>query len=500
MAQPNDVSRRELLAGAGAGAAALALQEGGAKAQGAGRATVFAHTCIVTPDATRDDFALAVVGDKIAAIGPSNQVLAQYPDAEIFDGRGKAVLPGLINCHAHLTATLERGFNEDFGFPNSSHLALSPGRLLQGDEKTLMAQIGALEAIKSGTTSMVEFASGISSYAAALARSGLRFVFAESVADSENVAGPMSADGLAKSQQPQFSGQRRDEGMKRISDLYSAWHGKERGRISVFPTAALAETTSPDLLKAVRAFAEKYDLGYSIHLSQSRPEVDFMVKYYGLRPPAFLARHEFLGPRLFAAHCRFVDQGDMALLGNSRTIISHQAAMAANRAVIPPIPELRAAGCPIANGTDNNTNDMFEVMRIALVTERIKRNKDDDPNPGQQPQPEDMLEDATLGGARALNQAKVTGALDVGRKADLIVINTQGAHLVPAGRILSAWIHNGQPSDIESVMVDGAFVMRARKVLTMDEPALIAEADKVGRRIWAQVKAAGPIPIPRLRA
>src|SRR5215472_6830142 len=101
MAQPNDVSRRELLAGAGAGAAALALQEGGAKAQGAGRATVFAHTCIVTPDATRDDFALAVVGDKIAAIGPSNQVLAQYPDAEIFDGRGKAVLPGLINCHAH---------------------------------------------------------------------------------------------------------------------------------------------------------------------------------------------------------------------------------------------------------------------------------------------------------------------------------------------------------------------------------------------------------------
>ena len=80
----------------------------------------------------------------------------------------------------------------------------------------------------------------------------------------------------------------------------------------------------------------------------------------------------------------------MALLGNSKTVISHQAAMAANRAVIPPIPELRAAGCPIANGTDNNTNDLFEVMRIALVTERIARNKDDDPNPGLQPQPEDL--------------------------------------------------------------------------------------------------------------
>ena len=217
-------------------------------------------------------------------------------------------MPGLINCHAHLTATLERGFNEDFGFPNAAHPALSPTRLLQGDEKTLMAQIGALEAIKSGTTSMVEFASGISSYAPALARSGLRLVFAESVADTENVAGPISAEGLAKSQPPQYSAQRRDEGMKRVSDLYSAWHGKEKGRISVFPAAALAETTSPDCCKAVRAFADKHDLGYSIHLSQSRPEVDFMVKHYGLRPPAFLAKHDFLGPRLFAAHCRFVDQ------------------------------------------------------------------------------------------------------------------------------------------------------------------------------------------------
>ncbi|HEX4117507.1 MAG TPA: amidohydrolase family protein [Rhizomicrobium sp.] len=498
MTQSN-VNRRELLAGASVGAAALLLAEN-AQAQGAARPIVFARITIITPDATNDDYALAVAGDKIAAIGPSAQVLAQYPNSEIVDGRGKAILPGLINCHAHLTATLERGFNEDFGFPNAAHPALSPTRLLQGDEKTLMAQIGALEAIKSGTTSLVEFASGISTYAPALARSGLRWVFAESVADTANVPAPMSAEGLAKSQPPQYSAQKRDEGMTRISDLYSAWHGKEKGRISVFPTAALAETTSPDLLKAVRAFADKHDLGYSIHLSQSRPEVAFMVKYYELRPPAFLSRHGFLGPRLFAAHCRFVDQSDMTLLGNSQTIISHQAAMAANRAVIPPIPELRAAGCPIANGTDNNTNDMFEVMRIALVTERIARNKDDDPNPGLQPQPEDMLKDATLGGARALNQEKTIGALEVGRKADLIVINTQRPHLVPAGRILSAFIHNGQPSDIESVMVDGAFVMRDRKVLTMDEAALVAEADKVGRRIWGQVKAAGPISIPRLPA
>ncbi len=91
---------------------------------------------------------------------------------------------------------------------------------------------------------------------------------------------------------------------------------------------------------------------------------------------------------------------------------------------------------------------------------------------------------------------QLVGSLDVGKKADILVLDTLRAHLVPAGRILSAWIHNGQPSDIESVMIDGQFVMRDRKVLTLDETALIAEADKVGRRIWNQVKKAGPIAIP----
>ncbi|PYQ74401.1 MAG: hypothetical protein DMG04_10520 [Acidobacteria bacterium] len=489
-----ELSRRQQLAAAGAGAAALLLEQRGVQAQAtSSRTVVFSHTSVVTVDAVQDDVALAVDGDKIAAIGATDAIVKTYPNAEIYDGRGKVLLPGLINCHAHLAATLERGFNEDFGFPNSARLAIRPASLLQGEEGTLMVTIGALEAIRTGTTTIVENSGGISRSAAALAQTGLRCVFAESVRDSENVAGPMSPEGLARSETPRFSPRLRDEGMQRINDLFTTWHGAKQGRISVFPAAALAETASPELLQAVRAFAEKHDLGYTIHLSQSRAEVDFMVRHHGVRPPAFLAKHGFLGPRLFAAHCRYVDDADVALLGKSGTIISHQAAMAANRGVIPPIAALRAAGCPIANGTDNNTNDLFEVMRVALLTERISRN---DPNPGLRPQPEDMLEDATLGGARAVRQAKLLGSLEVGKKADLIVVNTQRAHLVPAGRIVSAWIHNGQPSDIESVIVDGQFIMRNRKVLTMDEDGIIAEADKVGRRIWRQVYAAGPVAVP----
>jgi len=489
-----NVTRRQMLAGAGAGAAALFLEQNGVRAQTPPRAIVFSHAAVVTPDTVLEDAALAVQADKIAAIGPTDSILRAFANAEIYDARGKALLPGLINCHAHLAATLERGFNEDFGFPNSARLAVRPASLLQGEEATLMVTVGALEAIRTGTTTIVENSGGISRSAAALAQTGLRCVFAESVRDSENVAGPMSPEGLAKSETPRFSAKLRDEGLQRISDLFAAWHGAKQGRISVFPAAALTETASPELLHAVRAFAEAHDLGYTIHLSQSRAEVDFMVRHHGLRPPAFLDRHGFLGPRLFAAHCRYVDDADIALLGRSRTIISHQAAMAANRGVIPPIPALRAAGCPIANGTDNNTNDLFEVMRVALLTERIRR---DDPLPGLRPQPEDALEDATLGGARAVRQAALLGSLEVGRKADLLVVDTLRAHLVPAGRIVSAWIHNGQPADIETVMIDGQFVMHSRKILTVDEDRIVAEADTVGRRIWKQVQAAGAIAIPR---
>jgi 5-methylthioadenosine/S-adenosylhomocysteine deaminase len=166
--------------------------------------------------------------------------------------------------------------------------------------------------------------------------------------------------------------------------------------------------------------------------------------------------------------------------------------MAANRGVIPPIPQLREAGCPIALGTDNNTNDLFEVMRIALLTERVRRT---DAFPGVRPQPEDILADATESGSRAVNQQKTIGSLEVGKKADLFVLNTLKPYLVPAGRLVSAVIHGGHPSDIESVMVDGEFIMRDNKVLTLDEPALLREADAVGKRIWSAV---GPVNVPRL--
>jgi len=512
-ARAASLTRRQLLTGAGAGAAAFFLDRSGLRAAvptesiqarpGPGRpqqagAVVFTHTTVVDPDDVRDDVALAVSDGRIAAIGPTDDVLRRFPAAERYDGRGKALLPGLINCHAHMAAVIARGFNEDFGFPNTADLPVSPGSLLSPEENVLMVQVAALEAIKTGTTTIVQNTGGIQAHASALADSGLRCVFAESVRDTENVPGPVTPHALNRTEPIRFSPKLRQEGMQRIHDLFEAWHGKRNGRIQVFPAAALTETSSPELLQAVRAFAEENDVGYTIHLNQSRAEFQFMQMYHGMRPTAYLDRHDFLGPRLFAAHARYVDDGEIHLLGRSRTIISHQAAMAGNRGVAPPIPALRAAGARIALGTDNNTNDLFEVMRIALIMERIRRNRDGDEIPGLQPQPEDMLADAVQGGAHAIHQETELGALEEGKKADLLVVDTRRATLLPRGRFLSALVHCGHPDAIESNMVDGRFLMRDREVLSMDEEQILGDAERVGRRVWNRVLEEGTVKVPRL--
>ena len=495
---PGRLSRRDVLLGSGAALGAALLPQSAPRAQGSSAAaTVFSNTTIITNDAERRTLrntALAVANDRIVAIGDTEDILERFPRADIVDGRRKALLPGLINCHAHLTATIAKGFNEDYGFPNSLDLKESPASRLSDEESTIMSTLAAVEGLRSGTTTMVQNTGGIARDAASLVTTGQRWVFAESVRDITTVDGPMSPPRLANSVPPEFSDRLRVEGMQRISDLFESWHGHNDGLVSVFPAAALAELASPELLRDVRNFADKHELGYTIHMTQSQAEVDFMLRYHGVRPAIFLQQNGFLGPRLFAAHARYVDAEEIAALSDSKTIITHQAAMAANRGVNPPITALRAAGCPIALGTDNNHTDMLHVMKTAISLERIQRN---DAIPGTFPQPEHMLADACAGGAAAVNQSASLGSLEVGKKADLLVLDTFKPHLSPSGRVLSAWIHNGQPSDIESVMVDGKFVMRDRRVTTIDENALMEEAYRIGERVWNRILKDGPLPLPK---
>ena len=180
-----------------------------------------------------------------------------------------------------------------------------------------------------------------------------------------------------------------------------------------------------------------------------------------------------------------MDAAEEALLGRARTTVSFNPAIAARRGLSPRVSVLEAAGCRIGMGTDNMAEDMVEVMRTGLFMERIRRAD------GRSPTPEQALRWATRNGYAAMGMPD-GGWLAPGNKADLVMIRTDRPHLVPRLRLAATFVHQGQAADIDSVMVDGAWVMRDGRVLTMDEPRIVAEADRIARRAWARLFAERP--------
>ncbi len=444
------------------------------------------NATIVTGNPGRDilyDAALAVDKGRIAALGPTSALLPRFPDAERVDCRGKTVFPGLINAHTHLMRTVGRGILEDTGYPNTLQYPQDIRDVLTHDETLAMVTLGALESIKSGTTSLLEIGRNVASFAPALASTGLRVVISEAIDD-------LVAES-ARLGNYDYSQDKGETGLQMSDDLVKAWHGASYGRITCFLAPGAPESCSPRLLRSVREMAERYDIGYTIHLCQSMVEMNAIRRTLGVRPTHYLFANEFLGPRLLTAHNRYVDDSEIAMLGGAGVSVSNNPAIAARRATAAPVLELEAAGCNVAMGSDNMSQDMVEVLRSGLFYERVRRNSQ------MAPMPEDVLEWATMGSARALRLDQKVGSLEPGKHADLFVIDSSRAHLVPNLRIVSAFVHNGQAGDVESVMVEGQWLMRNREVLTIDESAVVEAAQEVGTRAWKRLRELYPdVPFP----
>jgi 5-methylthioadenosine/S-adenosylhomocysteine deaminase len=439
--------------------------------------TVIHHTTIVTGNqdpSIHFDAAIAIENDLIAAMGPTDDVMARFPDAENIDGRGKLVMPGFANCHTHFVRILARGISEDQSAPNRPPFTRKgrvPFPTLSPEQRAAMARLGILEALRSGTTAAMDITNNIEDYAEAIASTGLRLVLAEQVADRAKGVrvgepGVFEADpGLA------------DKGLQRISDLHAKWHGAENGRVIVAMAAHAPDMVSPALLQALRDLREKLDTIATVHLNQYWGEVEVIKNSYGLLPTEYLARHGFLHERLVAAHCRCMTPEEEKILGASGASVSFNPVVAARSGNSPRTTDLEAAGCRIALGSDEFTEDMVQVLRSAVLIERLRLNESD------RPRPEEAMVWGTVNGYHALN-LKGCGPLRVGSKADLIVVSTRHAHLVPMLRPVAVFVYQGQARDVESVMVDGRWLMRDGKVLAFDEEEVIREADRVSREIW----------------
>ena len=447
---------------------------------------VIHDTTIVTADAGQrvlHDAAIAIEGERIVTVGPSAQVLSQHPSAERIDGRGKAVLPGFANCHTHFTLTISRGIQEDFSFPSTLRFPRNVGEYLSDEERVVMAQLGALESIHSGTTAPFEIGRNIAVYAQAMVDSGLRIVLGETAADLDQ---PKAArEGVFE-----FDDARGEAGLERIEALHAQYHGAGGGRVTVAVAGHAPEAVSPALLRKLRDLQERLGAIATIHLNQSWWEVEAVMNTRGVLPVEYLFQHDYLHDRLVAGHCRCMATREIQLLGRSRAFVSFNSAIAARRGFSPRIADLDAAGCAIAMGSDNMAEDMVEVMRTGLFMERVRTGD------GERPTPEDVLQWATANGHRALGLPEA-GSLEAGKLADLIIVDTQRAHLVPTMRIVSSFVHQGQTRDIESMMVGGEWVMRDGKVLTMDEDAIVREAERIGRRAWRRLLEDYPdVPLP----
>ena len=419
----------------------------------------------------------------IQDIGDSDLLEAKYPSLATIEGVGKVIFPGLINCHTHLLATADKGVLEDFGFPTTLKFPTTGRGLLNEDERNVFAKLACIEAIKSGTTTLLEISNDIAEYAQTLDSTGLRVFLGETLSDVDD---SKLTEGVYE-----YSSHKRDVGIGKASDLINAWDGKSNDRIRGFVAPHAPERVSPELLRDSRDLAEKHDLGYTIHLSQSYKEIEATKRIRGVLPTHYLFANEFLSNQLVAAHCRYLNSSEIALLGQNNAGISHNSAIGARRGAAAPVHELLSSGCSVGMGSDNMAEDMVEVMRAALFHERVRRNDE------MNPQPEDILEWGTMGGARTLGIADEVGSIEVGKKADLFMIDFRKAHLVPTLRIVSSFIHNGLSSDVTDVMIDGEWVMQDSSIKSINEAEVIEQAEEIGHRVWNRLVRENPnVPFP----
>ncbi len=443
--------------------------------------TIVVHNAVIATVDDRDQLhhraAIAIEGDRIAAIGPGDEILARYPAAEKVDGSGKMVMPGFANVHTHFTMTLARGVFEDLSPPHKPPFSggLSPIPLpdMTPEERRTMALLGALEALRSGTTLVLEDTNNVEDYADALAGTGMRFLLSERAYDRVGT----SIGDPAPFKLDRAMGQRH---LRTIEAAHRNWNGKANGRIRIAASAWAPDMCSPELLKDLRALQRQLDAWATIHCNQIWGEVAAVKAHRNRLPAEYLADLGFLHDRLVCAHCRCMEPAEEKLLGEAGVTVAFNAAIAARRGLSPRIADLEIYGCTIAMGSDNMAEDMVEVLRTGLFMERVRRED------GRNPTPEQALRWATRNGYRALGVPD-GGWLKPGNKADLIVVDLTGAHMVPMLRPVSTFVHQAQARDVEAVMVDGNWLMKGGKVLAMDEEAVLADAQRVANTAWPRL-------------
>ena len=433
---------------------------------------------IVTMDGSRrviPNGGVAVHQGRIVAVGKATDIDRNYAAREVINGAGKVIVPGLINGHTHVPMTLFRGIADDLDLQEwlTKYIFPAEAKNVTEDFVRVGARLGLAEMIRSGTTTYCDM-----------------YYFEDAIADETSKAGMRGVLGETIIDFPVADNKTYEEGLAYTEKFINKWRGNALIVPAIAPHAPY--TVSEDHLKAARALSDKTGAPIVIHISETKREVDDSIKAKGASPVDYLNRIGFLNARVIAAHVVWPTTDELGLLKKLGVGIVHNPQSNMKLASgVAPVPEMLKENLPVGLGTDgaasnNDLNLWEEIDTTAKLHKLISR----DPKVVSA---QEAFEMATIRGARALHLDKEIGSIEKGKRADLVVVDLDDLNQTPFYNIYSDLVYATKSDDVRTVIIEGRVVMRDRRLLTLNEQTIKADAHRYREQI---IKSIGVKTLP----
>ena len=423
---------------------------------------------VVTMDGARhviENGAIAIKAGRIEAIGRANEIDQRYAAREVINATGKVVVPGLINGHTHVPMTLFRGLADDLDLQEWLTKYIFPAEAKNVTEEFVRVgtRLGLAEMIRGGTTTYCDMYYFEDAIADETSKAGMRAVLGETVIDFAVADNKTNAEAMAY-----------------VESFVKKWEGNALIVPAIAPHAPY--TVSEEHLKAVRAFSDRTGAPIVTHISETKREVDDSIKAKGASPIDYLNRIGFLNNRVIAAHVVWPTEEELGLLKKLGVGIVHNPQSNMKLASgVAPVPEMLREDLPVGLGTDgaasNNDLNLWEEMDTAAKLHKLISR---DPKVVNA---QEAFEMATIRGARALHLEKEIGSIEKGKRADLVVVDLDDLNQTPYYNIYSDLVYATKAADVRTVIVEGRVIMRDRRLLTLNEETIKAEARRYRERI-----------------
>jgi 5-methylthioadenosine/S-adenosylhomocysteine deaminase len=409
------------------------------------------------------DGAVAVHDGRIAYFGRYEEVAARYDSPATMGGSRRVILPGLINTHTHAAMVYFRGLADDLPLKQwlENHIWPAESRWLSPEFVSDAVELACLEMLKAGITTYNDMYFFGDAAGNAAKKMGMRAVLGAGIVDFPTVAAKTA-----------------DEYLGKAGDFIERWKGDALITPCVAPHSLYA--CSPETLTRAKEMADRYDVPVHIHLSETQWEVQEIISRYGKRPVHHLKDINFLGKRVLAAHCVWVDEDEIQLLARHGIGVSHCVESNLKLASgIAPVVRMLEAGVKVTFGTDSAaSNNDLNILSELSTAAKLHKAVSGDPTALNSRK---ALLMATRWGAEVLGLGEVTGSIEGGKAADLIVLNLEEPHLTPIYDIYSHIAYSVRASDVESVMVGGKVIVHEGRFRDVDEAGIMAKASQ-----WAE--------------